>query len=56
MKTQDQNDKPCVSEERRLTRRFAGVTLDDVLIWLGTTAAIVLMVLFVVGGCYLDGA
>jgi hypothetical protein len=57
MKTQDQNDEPCGNEKRRLTFRVASANFDDVLIRVGTTAAIVLMVLLlVVSGFYLDGA
>ncbi|CAE6734408.1 hypothetical protein R69927_02270 [Paraburkholderia domus] len=56
MIAQGQNDSSSVSEKRRRAWRFANATFNDVLIWVGTTTAIVLMVLFVVGCCYLNGA
>ncbi|MFM0454674.1 hypothetical protein PQR21_30220 [Paraburkholderia nemoris] len=56
MIAQGQNDNSSVSKKRRRAWRFANATFNDVLIWVGTTTAIVLVVLFVVGGCYLNGA
>ncbi len=57
MTPRDQDHKPGeVEEERRNTVAFANATFDDVLIWTGTAAAIVLMLLFVVGGWCLDRA
>ncbi|MFM0292706.1 hypothetical protein P0D71_10415 [Paraburkholderia sp. RL17-383-BIF-A] len=55
MVSQDQDDKPGeVKAERRGTLAFANTTFDDVLIWVGTAAAILLMLAFVVGGWCLD--
>ena len=57
MTPQDQDGQPGeVADERRYTVAFANRTFNDVLIWIGTAAAIVLIVLFVVGGWCLDRA